>query len=274
MNTKIAKHTLIWTALIVIESLLYYKSWDKLWFWLFTFSNFAIALLSFYCCWYFGKKLCLKLKPDEVWRIMRHKEFWYGMVIVAMFIGLRLMTDLVLFGTSSGVLIWVYAIILLRTSLSFIISGFLFGIIEKLKQMITSFYKHKITLESQIETLETREIHLTSVTEAKERAIKEMDEKIEELQFNKEMLVRDLDEMEKRHNQLQVRNEEVLAQQQTMEQELTKLSALNKFMENDKKVTDMLYYRLNDMWEERVKYYKRILQLHGIKDTDHLPGLN
>jgi hypothetical protein len=273
-------HAAIWSLLFGIETVAYIKSWNSE-FWAFSFINFFLVLLLFYTSRYLSIRLFNKARKSIGQKITSYSEFWYLCLSVMLFSGIRLFTDIIIFKVAANISIWAYTLILIRSGLSFAIPGLLFGLVEKCKQIILLLVTRKDELESAINTLEIKAIHLSSVMETKEQTILKLNERAAALQFNNEMITRDAAALEERVKgleaqaaALETRNAELLEKQTGLEGNVTRLTALNEFLERDKKVTDMLYYRLNNFWETRVSRYKKILAFYNISEDDYLPGLN
>lgn len=275
MNSRIFKHVGIWSLLMGVEFLAYIEKWNSLSFWLYSASNVMIALVSFYLCWHFGKRACNKISLERKWNILRFPEFWYGVLTIIAFVAIRLVTDLIIFGSSNGVIIFIYAIVLVRISYTYTILGFLFGMISNLKKNINSLFVEKKTLEASVETLQSKEIHLNSIIEEKERAIVQLSAKVEELQFKEEMLARDIVALEACSAKLEKTNTELLEQQAVLERSVVEQTTLQLAYKRDKEVTDKMFFQTNRDWLARVKRYQRILAFYNIPDDDGLlPGLN
>ena len=302
LSKKNQLHIGIWTSIISLEILTYLSTWQSK-YWTIAAVNWGVILLLFYSCRYFSQQFYLRYDKRRNMKLTIYPEFWYITSSLGLFVCLRLYFDFVLFNPGGETPFWAYTLGLLRFGLSFVIPAALLGISEQRKKTIAILSEKKQNLidritetQARLFTLEEKEIHLNSIIEAKEKAITDVTERANAMEFKAEMLARDLEvqetrlqqaitrstELEKRcamlearEQQVSMRNWELMEQQTELETNVTRLTALNEYLERDKKVTDMLYFRLNKHWEARVNHYKKILAFYNINDNeDFLPGLN
>lgn len=204
MNRIIRKHIIFWGLYFGIEILAYFKSWGSR-FWMIALVNISLALIGFYICYFFGKRLYYKLKNElPVKKIIYFKDFWRLITTVIVFLCLRLIGDLIIFNPNSGVSIPEYLVSLSRVVLSIAIPGMLIGIGKRKEEIIIVLNKKQRCLETTIATLEPKVIHLTSTIETKERVIQEMDRQMNDLILRNEVLARENERLKEGNEILQL----------------------------------------------------------------------
>lgn len=275
------KHFVFWVLLFGLEIIAYKQNWGSK-FWTFSSISMALALLLFYTCRLFTRKLIGKVQFSSLKRITSYRDFWYMCASVAFFVIARLYTDLVLLNAGNDISVLSYCLVILRIAASFAVPAFLLGLAETNKEIIALLKKKESELtlriseaEARLFTLEEKEIHLNSIIEAKENTIKGLTAQVEELQFKEEMLARDIVALEACAEKLKQTNSELLERQAKLERSVAEQTALQEAYKRDKEVTDKIFFQTNRDWLAQVKRYQRILAFYNIPDDDgQLPGLN
>lgn len=231
MKKYLKLHLTIWGLIILLENLVYVEKWTDNGYWLLGAVNFTLVIGLFYASRYFANRFLIN---HEIIIGNIGKLIIPLLIVVAVYIAIRYAFDYFILYQGYEMKFRAYLFMQFRFSLYFILPAIIVAAYENKNILNAGLKKDRIALESTIDTLNLKVIHLNSITESKEATIRHMDDEIGELQFNAEMLSRDLDRLEAtaKAKELQVAEQNLVIQANS--EEIERLGKENEMLTTSK----------------------------------------
>lgn len=291
MNRSIWIHIGIWCGFMALDYAMYIPVWHSQTL-LIGLVNYLWFVISFYSTWYIVWSDLNRKQDNTIYALGKKNIFWI-LTIIAGYITATYIGDKYFFDSYYSPSIWSYCLARFNMVSHYILGGVMIAGFYYQRKNNQFLHAKRVQLEERMSTLEAREMQLEARIATKESENMRLNEENGELQFNKEMLLRDLVALEEavaRHEARiaelvnTINNYKAEGEQQKEDNELLRLNSISLEQEISEKQNLVLvlkaellasaeeYKQLTLRYSRKFDFYNRKLTryetLYGKLDSD------